>query len=118
MQEDFALLGRGKQELLTECQPLQADVAKWRGEEVVTAKRQDITAGVLIPTEIYGLILCSFNRPSSLMKVRQTRRTAMIKNTSLDKEVKPLTASEALSPALCCARRSSAGESDHLKEQS
>lgn len=53
------------------------------------SKKQDIRAGLLIPTEIYGVIFCSFNSPSSLMKVRQTRRTAMIKNTRLDKEIKP-----------------------------
>lgn len=93
----------------------------WHGQverRGCNSKRQDIRAGVLIPTETYGVILCSFNRPSSLMKVRQTRRTAMIKNTRLDKEIKPLRASEVLSPTLCCARRSRAGESDHLKEQS
>lgn len=34
------------------------------------------------------------------MKVRQTRRAAMIKNTRLDKEMKPLRGSEVL-PLLC-----------------
>lgn len=51
-----------------------------------------------------------------MMKVRQTRRTAMIKNTRPDKEIKPSEPVKGF--PLLCGRRSRAGESNHLKEQS
>lgn len=65
------------------CEPLWGDVARWRGGELLPAR--GISEQGLIPTQISAVISCLFNRPSSWMKVRQTRRTARIKTTSADK---------------------------------
>lgn len=76
-----------KAQKMTKCPPLRGDTAEGRGEVVLRAKSRVSEIFSFIPTEIFGVILSSFHRPSSLMKVRQTRRTAMIKTTGLDKEI-------------------------------
>lgn len=88
-QEDvLTCMCRGKKKPLTECcaSPYRGELTMQRGEDLAAKSRISMCVFFLIPTEISGAIICSFNRASSWMKVRQTRGTARIKTTGVDKE--------------------------------